>query len=639
MCGIAAILNISPRANSIEKSELGIMADAMLGRGPDAGGIWLSEEKEVGITCRRLSTQDARPIANQPLLNNEQSVAVVLNGEIYNHNELRDDLEKRGCAFRTRSDTEVLANGYHVYGRGILNKIKGQFAFVAYDTLHKKALIARDPMGICPLYFTIHNGQLILASTVKAILELNRIPKRLDHQAVYDFFVMDSVGRKKTLYRDISYLRSGYCMSVKVNEPPEIKRFHNIDDGSFQPIMDRSESHWIDEVRQLLNTAVKKCMLGDKEVGLYLSGGIDSLSILALLREVFPNRVVQTFSAGFEHAITGEIVGEAGFARKMAAHYNTQHHEVNITDEDIVGDLGEFELPPSSILNSVIKRLAVAAAEANVNVALSGEGSDEIFFGYDHFMASVGFLAPDFHWLKEKYTLRNRYASSLNAETARLEDLFLGGGVNIDIDVDRKNIFKKSNDLITVRSFVNDFIKEMNSCGNSIEIDKQMIYIDFSHKFPENFLRRAEGPSMGEGVEMRFPFLWDDLISLMYRMPMAVRISDGTFKYILRKAMRGILPDQAINRPKSPFGIPASRGFYFNNSGPVYKKPALQHLFWKHHRRLSNVLTEGAYRQENIFVDGYIERIVDQQTDYDAAHFNTFLWKVWNFAEWYENWF
>jgi len=638
MCGIAAIINLSPLAPPVAEEDLRIMQYQLRGRGPDSSGIWIESDRTIGFGIRRLSTQDARPIANQPVWSFDRSVVVIFNGEIYNHPELREELEDKGCVFKTRSDTEVLANGFRVYGKEILQKIQGQFAFAAFDRQSKEVLIGRDPFGICPLYYTVFGGQLILASTVKAILELKRIPRRLDHQAVYDFFVMDSVGRERTFFDGVSYLRAGFYLHFKVNKPITKSRYYRLNGSLFEPDTSLSESQWVDAAREVLFTAVKRCMLGDKEVGVYLSGGIDSVSVMALVRKIFPDRQVKTFSAGFAHVLTGEPVGEIDFAKKMAAYFQTKHHEVIVDAGDIVNDIGKFDLPTSSIIDTVIKKLAKTASEAGVNVALSGEGADEIFFGYDHFMAAVGFLASDFKWLNKRYYLRGNYANSLDKNMAVLEDVFLGGGADIDLDMNRKAVFQNHGKTLSIRSLVRDIRAEALKANSAIELDKQLIYIDYSQKVPENLLRRAEGPSMGQGVEMRFPLLWDDLIRFLYRMPMAIRIADGTTKYILRKIVSGLIPEEAMNRPKSPFGLPAARRFQFKGAGLDFKKPALKHFFWKYYERVAEALMDGSFRKENLFASDFIQNLLFQQNDKQRCNFNSFLWKLWNFAEWYDSW-
>ena len=638
MCGITAIINISPSAACVESNKLNIMADTLKGRGPDAGGIWLSEDMSIGLTCRRLSTQDEREIANQPVLTNDGTVVAIMNGEIYNHRALKADLENRGCSFRTRNDTEVLANGFKEYGKDVLQKIHGQFAFVVYNTVSREVLIARDPLGICPLYYTTQGDQLIIASTVDAILEMGDIKKKLEHQAVYDYFIMDSVGWEKTFFKGIFYLRSGFCMNFRSMNPPSKDRFYTIDRQFFSSDDSRSEAQWIEEIRNLLFTAVEKCMMGDKEVGVYLSGGVDSVSVMSLVRKLFPDRIVKTFSAGFSHVLTGETVGEGEFAKKMADYYGTIHHEVIVTPEDIFRDIGIFSLPPSSMIDTVMNKLSSAAAGAGVSVALSGEGSDEIFFGYDHFMAAVGFLNPEFNWLNNRYYLRGKYSEKLNPEKSDLDELFRGGGANIDLDNNRESFININETIKSVRSLAKLFISEVLSANPEVELDKQLIYIDYSQKVPENLLRRAEGPSMGNGVEMRFPFLWNDLISFLYHMPISLRIGDGTTKYILRKVMDGLIPKEALNRPKSPFGLPATRREHFRGAGLDFEKPALQHFFHKYYNSLSDILHNGEYRKENLFNENFIIPLLARQQDRDQCHFDIFLWKLWNFAEWYENW-
>lgn len=639
MCGIAAIVKVTPGAGPVLRPELETMADALEGRGPDACGIWVDESGAVGIVNRRLSTQDSRPEADQPLWSHDGRAVVVLNGEIYNHIELRKELEALGCVFRTKNDAEVLANAYRTWGRGCLDRLGGQFAFVAYDLDSRQVLVARDCMGICPLYYAFDGGQLIVASTVQAILDLGRVPTTVDRQAVTDFFIQDSVGWGKTFFESISNLRAGYDLAFAVGEQPRLERFYELGDEYFTPDTTLTESDWVENVREMIHTAVARCMLGDKEVGVYLSGGIDSISVLAILKHLYPDLSIQTFSAGYADVLTGESIGEVDFARKMAAHYGTRHHEVIVTPGQIAASVGSYDLPPSSVIDCVIGHLADRAAGAGVNVALSGEGSDEMFFGYDHYMAAAATLSPGFGRLGEKYYLRGDYAKDLDPSTAVLEDLFLGGGANIDWDRDRKGVFGPgASETLPVRSYIERLRREVDDAAPDAELDKSLIYIDYAQKVPDNLLRRAEGPSMGGGVEMRFPFLWDDLIRMMYRMPMATRIGDGSTKYILRKVMADLLPAEALARPKSPFGLPAARRMHFKGAGLDFKKPALKHFFNKNFDAMSAAVLEGRYLGLELFNMDFVSGLVRAQADAETCSFNNFLWKIWNFSAWYDRW-
>lgn len=639
MCGIAAIIGTTPDARPVERGVLDRLSGVLAGRGPDASGLWVSPDARVGLLNRRLATQDARPEANQPCWSHDRVVVAVMNGEIYNHRALRSVLEAQGCAFATRNDTEVLANGYRVWGRGVLDRIKGQFAFAAFDTERGEALVARDPHGICPLYWAEADGLLAAASTVEAVLAATGQARSLDRQAAQDFFVMDSAGWGRTLFAGVSSLRAGHCFAFRPGTRAEASRFMSLAPQRFAPDLSRSEAEWVEAVRASLLEAGRVCMLGDKEVGVYLSGGIDSLSAMALVRQAYPDLKVQTFSIGYAHAETGEAVGELDFARQMAEHFHTIHHEILVTQDDLMGSLGVFDLPPDSILHLCNRKLATAAAGAGVNVALCGEGSDEIFFGYDHFHAAVGFLEPSLSWLGATFSLRGDYAAALDPAIARLEDVFRGGGVNIDLDNDRSGLFlENGTGGRPVRQFVAGLLAELAAEAPDVELDKRIIYLDFCQKLPENTLRRGEGPSMDKGVEMRFPFLWPDLIDLLYTMPMAVRVGDGTTKHILRKAMAPFLPAAALARPKSPFGLPAARRMHFDKAGLVFDKPAFEHFFWKHRERLNAAVRDGAYTREGLFNPDFVARRLAAQAKRETAFYDGFLWKLWNFAEWYEKW-
>jgi len=639
MCGIGAIISTGTESSQITRAVLETMAGTLEGRGPDACGIWMSEDGTVGLVNRRLATQDARPIANQPCWSHDRRIVAVMNGEIFNHRRLRHELEIEGCFFVSNNDTEVLANAVRVWGDDALPRLEGQFAFVCYDTVAKRFLVARDSHGISPLYYANCGGHLVLASTPEAVFAPPGMLRRMDAQAFADFVIQDSIGDERTFFEGIRHLRAGFALDGIVGATPRRRRFYVPGSDFFTVDRSLKEQDWVDGIRSALETSVRECMLGDKEVGIYLSGGIDSLSVLALLRRIHPGLAIQTFSAGFAHAESGRAIGEVGFAARMARHYQTKHHEIIVSADDVVADLGKFDLPTSSVIDSVVQRLARTAATSGVNVALSGEGADEMFFGYDHYMAVAARTIPEFAWLGERYFLRGDYASALGDRPCELYDIFLGGGANIDWDNARGNLFgAASADTRSVRDLVRGLAAEtMGADGAAAELDQQLIYIDYAQKVPENLLRRAEGPSMGEGVEMRFPFLSDALVRLMYRMPMRQRVGDGSTKYMLRKVMSGILPREALDRPKSPFGLPAARREHFKGAGLDFGQPAYKSLFHRHFPRMQEALMEGAYLSSGAFDSRFIAALVDAQREEETSSFSNLLWKLWSVAEWYES--
>lgn len=641
MCGISAIIHAAPDAAPVCREELELLRRELAPRGPDASGLWLAPDGRLGLAHTRLATQDARPSATQPIWDATGRVVVAFNGEIYNHRELREELRALGQEFKTASDSEVLPGGWLAWGPGLLSRIKGQYAFVLHDTADGRVLAARDPLGICPLYAAEWGGRLHLASTVRALLALPGSPRGLDVQAAHDFFVMDSAGWGRTLVAGVSSVRAGFGYLFTPGGPARLERQYALAPELFSRNGDRSEAQWVEAVRAELLAAAAACMRGDKEAGVYLSGGVDSLAVQALVKQAYPDLTVQTFSAGFAHCLDGEVVGELGFARDMAAHFGTVHHEVVVADRDLVASLGTFDLPAESILPTVVRMLAECAAASGVGVTLSGEGSDEIFFGYDHGLAVLGFLDPAFAWLRPTYALRGGYAAGLDPARAALTDVFRGGGVDIDLDDRRETLFgPAAGSTRSARDWAETLLADMRAALPGAErghLDQLVMGLDLWHKLPEVFLRRGEGPSMAAGVEMRFPFLWPDLLDLMRRMPAAVRVGDGaTSKPILRKALAGILPAEALARPKSPFGLPAARRTYFAGSAAGFDRPAFQHFFAKHLDPLSQALRDGAWRREDIIPARVLEERLAPQREPGTARFDPLLWKLWSFAAWYE---
>lgn len=637
MCGIAAIISIDDRAAPIDTAILERMAASLAGRGPDATGIWIAPNSRLALLNRRLATQDGRSIAHQPSWSHDRAVVAVMNGEIYNHRRLRSELEALGFYFTSDNDTEVLANAYLAWGPDMLSHLKGQFAFVCYNKSTRQVLVARDPYGISPLYYACFGGYLVVASTPSTIFLQPGLERRMDPQAVTDFFIQDSVGDERTLFSGIKHLRAGHALSFEAGSAPCRKRYYPVGNELFARDSSISVSQWIEAIRCTLETAIDECMAGDKEVGIYLSGGIDSLSLLAMLKRSRPYLEIQTFSAGFVDMASHQPTGELAFAAEMARHFNTHHHEILVSAEQVVDAIGSYDIPPSSVIDTVVGQLASAAAENGVNVALSGEGADEMFFGYDHYMAVVAQMDPNFAWLGQRYSLRGSYASALSKDDVELTDIFLGGGANIDWDNARRMVFGSGAEgTRSVRNGINELVGEtFDSDGQQAGIDQQLIYIDYSQKVPENLLRRAEGPSMGRGVEMRFPFLSDDLVRLMYRLPMAHRIGDGSTKYVLRQLMSGLLPDAVLNRPKSPFGLPAARREHFKGAGLDFRQPAFRELFHRHLGRVRESLLDGAFVREQIFNPKFVERLLAPQSDLETCSFDGSLWKLWNVAEWY----
>ena len=637
MCGIAAIINISNNRSHIDRSDLVKMSNALKSRGPDSKGEFISKKKNIALAVRRLSTQDSRTIANQPCQSSDGTIVAILNGEIYNHNELREELIVLGFKFKSNNDTEVLANGFKAWGEKILHKISGQYAFVIHDKISEESLIARDPYGISPMFYTLYNNQIIIGSTIKSILSINHKNFKLHKPAVVDFFLSDSVSNGNTFFRDIKYLRGGFFIKVNKKKSYKIKSFKKIKKKFVEYKKISTEKEYTDKIYEILESSVLKTLQGDKKVGLFLSGGIDSVSIMALIRKISPNTNIKTFSAAFEDSSSKNIVGETLFAKKMSDYYNCDFNEVVVSQEDIINNLKNTEQPQASFIETTIDKLSKKSSEMKTNIALSGEGIDEMFLGYDHFLASIGNLDNNFSFLKKEYSLRGDFNKLAKSKKKKLTNIFLGGGVKIGLIPELNQLLKiNSSEKKRFKNYILKLHNEISNDKIKSDIGQQMMHIDYSNKVAENLLRRAEGPAMNNGVEMRFPYLMDDLIDFVYKIPLHFKIGSGETKYLFRKTLEGIVHPDAVRRPKSPFALPGVRSKHYKNAKLNFGKPAFKDIIYNNKKYIYEIFNQGSFNKEKfINIEFFNDRLAMQKSK-KTSFFDGLIWKMWSFAEWYE---
>ena len=312
MCGIAGIINLSKKTSKIEKKDVSILKRMLSSRGPDASGTWLSEKRNIILTTQRLATQDKRTIANQPCQSSDKKIIAILNGEIYNHRELKSKLKLKGYLFSTNNDTEVIANAYHYWGENFLKKIDGQFALAVYDKLKKEGIIARDEHGISPLFYLQLNDKLCFSSTADSLFFQSKQPLIINNQAVSDFLVADYVADGNTFFKDIKYLKPGNFIRFNTEKNLSIPKNFSLKKNDSKKTIEKikSEIDYIEQIYEILKEGVKTRIRGDKEVGIFLSSGLDSSLILALFRKLYPENNIKTFTASFEDPKNGKLVGE-----------------------------------------------------------------------------------------------------------------------------------------------------------------------------------------------------------------------------------------------------------------------------------------------------------------------------------------
>ena len=388
----------------------------------------------------------------------------------------------------------------------------------------------------------------------------------------------------------------------------------------------------------MFQNSVNECLQGDKRVGIYLSGGIDSASILSYIRSIKPEEEINTFTASFIETESNENIGEQDQAKYYSKLFRSTHHNVKIKQAHIVNDLGKFDLPQEGIIDSAITRLAILSKKKKVEVALSGEGADEMFLGYDHFLAAIGLLNHDFKWLTKTFKIRDNYALKKFNSNKNFLNIFNGGGSSVFLD-QNNHVFlsKKIKSILSIKKQLSRIIREIQNENIVTDISQKLVYIDYFQKVPNNLLRRAERNSMGNGVEMRFPYLNSNLISYLYKVPLKYKIGDGSLtKILLRKTLKDLLPDDILDRPKSPFALPVARTKHHEKSSLIFKKPAFSKIFYNNFDRVHNSVTNGKLNDLGIFKKKYLEKILNKQKNIQTCFYDPILWRLWSMSEWYE---
>ena len=574
MCGIAGIINLKD-APSPSQSELERMITAVHHRGPDGYGFYIGEQ--VGLAHARLSIIDLEG-GDQPIRNEDGSIQVVFNGEIFNYLELRVALEKLGHRFYTRSDTEVICHLYEQYGLRFVDHLIGQFAIALWDRNAKKAVLARDRVGIRPLYYTEVGGRLYFASEVKSLYSHPSVPRGLNLAALGEIFTFWSALPPDSLFAGINTLAPGHTMVVDHGSIHTTQywdwRFptDEIDDG-------KSAQDWADELLELLVDSVRLRLRADVPVGAYLSGGLDSSVTTALIKH-YTNTPLRTFSVAFEDA----EFDESRFQRALIDHLDTDHTQVLCKRADIGKAFPRLVWhTESTILRTAptpLMLLSEAVRAAGFKVVLTGEGADEVFGGYDLFKEAkvrrFWSRHPESTWrpriLERLYPYLRHSPTSSGAFTRRF---FQQGLDHLDDPVfahiprwltSQRNLrFFSSEAKAEIQGL--DFLEVMRD-HLPAEIDlwkplNQAQYIE-AHTLLSGYLLSSQGDrvAMANSVEGRFPFLDHRVIELAAQLPARYKIMGLNEKYILKRAVSGLVPESIRQRSKQPYRAPDSQSFF-----------------------------------------------------------------------------
>ncbi len=588
------------------------MCRVMVHRGPDAEGVYVGKGAALGM--RRLSIIDLES-GQQPTPNEDRSIWIVFNGEIYNYRELRRELEQRGHTFRTSSDTETIVHLYEDLGPRCVDRLRGMFAFAIWDERRREILLARDRLGIKPLYYTERDGELVFSSELKPILQLRHVSRTLNWQAVGHLFTSMTTPSAQSIVDGVKKLEPARIATASAGRRLRTQRYWDVE---FVPDEHATEADLIDRFRELLIESVNLHQVSDVPVGAFLSGGIDSSAVVAAMAHSRSDRI-KTFSVGFQD--TG--FDELRYARQIATRCDTEHHEIVLEPDvvQIVDDLVWYLDEPFGDTSAIPTYMVSKLAAEHVKVVLTGDGGDEIFAGYDKYVVehrerrydrvpalmrqmagAVGTAMP--HGMRGRRFLRHlaldgsrRY---LDASTLFRSD-------------EMRQLFRPG--AFEQMSHHDPWATSLAHLDHDHDWVSAMQYVDLNTYLPLDILTKVDRMSMAHSLEARPPLLDHRLVEFAATVPTRFRLRPGTTKYLLKQAMRGILPDEIIERPKRGFAVPLARWFRGELAGFA-----------------RDLLLSNTCRQRGIFNTVYLERLLqwhERGRDLDLQIWTAISFELW----------
>ena len=575
MCGIAGALVFDHGAFAVTEPYLVSMRDAIAHRGPDGADLWISADHRIGLAHRRLSIIDLSPAASQPMQNEDGSLRLVFNGEIYNHAEIRRELVARGGhRWRTdHSDSEVILHAFEEWGIDCLRRFRGMFAFALWDARVRELWLVRDRIGIKPLYWSKHHGRLTFASEIKALLEDPDQPRAVHEEALYHYLSFLTTPAPQTLFAGIHKIPAGTWMRVNAGGDIEERRYWDVWDH-VAPLSTQSEPEIAQRVLEALRASVQYRKVSDVPVGVFLSGGIDS-SINAALFSEGERTQVKTFSVAYREE-RSSYPSELPYARQMAARVGADHHEYLISTDDLISFLPRMvHLQDEPIADPVcvpVYYVSKLARAHGVSVCQVGEGADELFIGYPSWKAALDRQAYA-DWPVPRTATRAAvaalrvagYGETYQFEAIRRASLgqpLFWGGAEAFTEAEKQQLLGPAlrNRLRGLTSW--EVIRPIRERFDRAAWERShvnwMSYIDLNLRLPELLLMRVDKMSMGVSLEGRVPFLDHEFVALALSIPSRMKLGGGELKHMLKRAVRGLIPDELIDRPKQGFGVPVN---------------------------------------------------------------------------------
>jgi asparagine synthase (glutamine-hydrolysing) len=629
MCGINGIAFSSRSGRVVSREVLEAMRDVITHRGPDDEGLLI--DGNVGLGHRRLSIVDVAS-GHQPMTNEDASLHITYNGEIYNHADYRESLEAKGHVYSTHCDTETILHLYEEHGSACVDYLRGMFAFAIWDQRKRELFIARDRLGVKPLYY-VHtdDGSLFFGSEIKTLLEARAVKPEINYAVLSDYLANHAPSGEETLFRGVKRLLPGHVMTWR-NGELSIRRYWDVD---FSKDTDtRDDQTYIKQWSELFRESVRLRLMADVPLGMFLSGGIDSSAIAAVMSGMV-SEPIKTFSVAFAEREANELE----YTRLVAEAYKTNHHEIVVSPEQFFAALPRLvwhEDEPLAHPSSVALYFVSHLASQHVKVVLTGEGSDEMLAGYGRYRRTIWNLA-----MGQRY---NKFTPSVARDTIRkqIERMMPGGRMRqklmrtfLVLSPELESIYFDNFAVFPApmqqHMFTRETMDRIHSVDPYVELRRLLertkdlslldglLYADIKTYLHE-LLMKQDQMSMATSIESRVPFLDHKLVEFTAKMPDTMKLRGGTTKYVLRESMKGVLPEKILSRSKMGFPVPIGSWF----RGP-YKSVIDEY-----------VLSERALSR-GIFAPDFVRKIVSlHQAGEDHSER---LWSLLNFEMWLRRFF
>ena len=639
MCGIAGFIGAAPGSDIGDIAEA--MAKSIAYRGPDDQGIWTDGECETALVHRRLSIIDLSAAGHQPMLSADERYVISYNGEVYSFQPIAAELAARGHKFRGHSDTEVILESFAVNGiEATLKRMIGMFAIALWDRRDRTLTLMRDRLGIKPLYWAKFGNTFLFGSELKALRAHPGWTPRIDQSAVAAFLRHNYIPAPRTIYEGVYKLEPGTVLTLPWRGEPKISRFWDARsvarDGSHNPL-EGSDAELTEQLESLLKDAVGRRMIADVPLGAFLSGGVDSSTVVALMQAA-KSGTVKSFSIGFDI----EGYNEAPHAAAVARHLQTDHTELTVTSKaalDVIPRLADFYDEPFADSSQIPTYLVSAMTRKHVTVALSGDGGDELFAGYNRYQLTQRFwrslsLMPRAVRKGAAAALTavrpDRWTQLLSALPSRLRPPQAGDKVHKAAAVLRLDsadaVYRRlvshwePSEIMPQAAEPRSILDDATVAKNFPDLLERMQFLDLVTYLPDDILTKVDRASMAVALEARVPLIDHRVVEFAWRLPENVKVRNGTSKWLLRQVLYRHVPPELIERPKMGFGIPLGEWL----RGPLRD--------WA-----ETLLNEQRLRQAGLLDAGMVRRYWADHLD-GRRNWQYLLWDVLMLEAWRERW-